>query len=44
MNTDTYGKSIWDLYVENFLDPLWDETESVSSGGYYVDPRLLRGL
>ena len=53
---NTEGKSIWDLYVENFLIPLWEELERPVSfddnesneeekpDGYKVDPSLLKGL
>jgi hypothetical protein len=51
MNTDTEGKSIWDLYKENFLVDFWDfssifndnETEG-KKDGYEVNPELLKGL
>ena len=53
--SETEGKSIWDLYVENFLKPLWEEIErdvfsdeecatNDDSDGYEVDPDLLKGL
>ena len=47
MNTNTSNKSIWDLYQENFLDGLWDfwYTNTLNKpDGYYVDPKLLKGL
>ena len=47
MNTNTSNKSIWDLYQENFLDDLWAfwYTDFLTKKeGYYVDPKLLKGL
>ena len=50
---DISDKTIWELYCENFLDSLWDwcdDTEDEETNkedeldGYYVDPKLLRGL
>ena len=52
MNLDTEGKSIWDLYKENFLVDFWDfpsifndnEDTEGKKDGYEVDPKLLKGL
>jgi len=51
MNLDTEGKSIWDLYKENFLVDFWDfpsifddEDTADTEDGYKVDPKLLKGL
>jgi len=52
MNFDTEGKSIWDLYQENFLIDFWDfssifndnEDAEDEQDGYEVDPELLKGL
>tara|TARA_Y100000592_G_C5392308_1_gene278867 strand:- start:30 stop:200 length:171 start_codon:yes stop_codon:yes gene_type:complete len=52
---NTEGKSIWELHIENFVIPLWEELERPISfddeeceeekpNGYYVDPNLLKGL
>lgn len=51
MNLDTEGKSIWDLYQENFLVDFWDfpsifndDENEEGQDGYEVDPKLLGGL
>ena len=51
MNLDTEGKSIWDLYQENFLVDFWDfpsifndDEDEEEQDGYEVDPKLLKGL
>ena len=52
MNTNTEDKSVWDLYVENFLVDFWDfpsifdndEDTEDKQDGYQVDPELLKGL
>ena len=52
MNLNTEGKSIWDLYQENFLVDFWDfpsifngdEDTEDEKDGYEVDPKLLKGL
>ena len=51
MNLDTEGKSIWDLYQENFLVDFWDfpsifndDDKEDEQDGYAVDPKLLKGL
>jgi hypothetical protein len=52
MNLNTEGKSIWELYEENFLVDFWDfpsifndnEDTEDERDGYEVDPKLLGGL
>ena len=52
MNLNTEGKSIWELYEENFLVDFWDfpsifndnEDAEDEQDGYEVDPKLLGGL
>lgn len=52
MSFDTEGKSVWDLYKENFLVDFWnfpsifddDEGAEDERDGYEVDPKLLGGL
>ena len=52
MSFDTKGKSVWDLYKENFLVDFWDFPSIFNSDkdaenkqhGYEVDPQLLKGL
>ena len=50
MNEDDSNKSMWDLYCENFLDPLWEDHVSWESliDGTFLDslsegdePRIL---
>ena len=40
MTEDDSNKSVWDLYCENFLDPLWEDHvswESLIDGSFFLD-------